>query len=157
MITFSLSETSNLGHWAKTSSREESSEDCISPAMITQFVSLKDRNRDWLAVLSRRPAFWQEGSRRMGNLTRDLRGGRKRERRKRMVSAISVVIRGCHGGREHQILWHLGPVTGAKAKQRKGSSELNSSELKIWNIFEPLWNRVFYARTAAVGMQNSFH
>lgn len=72
--------------------------------MITQFVSLKDRNRDWLAVLSRRPAFWQEGSRRMGNLTRDLRGGRKRERRKRMVSAISVVIRGCHGGREHQIL-----------------------------------------------------
>lgn len=40
-----------------------------------------------------------------------------------MVLAMSAIIKGGNGGREHQIFYLLGPGTGMKAKQRKESKQ----------------------------------
>lgn len=49
-----------------------------------------------------------------------------------MELAVSVVIRGSNGGREHQILRRLGLVTEVKAKQRTDDSKLKNGEVKVF-------------------------
>lgn len=119
-----------------------------------QSVSLKDKTSliGWQCWLRGQPSSVKAENGKCGKRSKRKKG--KGERNK------SGVIRGSNGGREHQILWHLGPMTGMKAKQRKDSSPLNSGKVKGFfkNIFKPSWNHRFYARAAAaVGVQSSFH
>lgn len=72
--------------------------------------------------------------------------------------AAVAVIRGSHGGRQHQSLSYLRPVTGMKTRQREKGCELKSGEIKdLESSFYVLRNRVFYARATTFEMLHGFH